>query len=155
MGGMAAFIPSRRDAEVNERAIAAVHAEAATADATDWTQIAVLYRLLEVHDPGPVVRVGRAVAVGRAYGPARGIAMLDQLQSDTQLDRFRPFHIARALTLSELGDDRGAATAYRRALELPGNGAEDDYLADALSGLVTDPPRPDTDDPGNQRLSTP
>ena len=52
-----------------------------------------------------------------------------------KLDRFRPFHIARALTLSELGDDRGAAIAYRRALELPGNGAEDDYLADALSGL--------------------
>lgn len=126
-----------------QAAIAAVHAEAATADETDWTQIAVLYRLLEVHDPGPVVRVGRAVAVGRAYGPASGIAMLDRLQPDTQLDRFRPFHIARALTLSELGDDRGAATAYRRALELPGNGAEDDYLADALSGLFTDPVRDD------------
>ncbi|WP_044506439.1 RNA polymerase sigma factor [Gordonia sp. KTR9] len=123
-----------------QAAIAAVHAEAPTAPETDWTQIAVLYRLLEAHDPGPVVRVGGAVAVGRAYGMARGIEMLDRLRSDKQLDRFRPFHIARALTLSELGDDRGAADAYRRALELPGNVAEDDYLADALSGLVNETP---------------
>lgn len=122
-----------------QAAIAAVHAEAPTATETDWAQIAVLYRLLEAHDPGPVVRVGRAVAVGRAYGPARGIAMLDELRSDPQLDRFRPFHIARALTLSELGDDIGAADAYRRALDLPGNEAEDDYLADALAGLRSGP----------------
>ena len=49
-----------------QAAIAAVHAEAGTFDATDWAQIAVLYRLLEAHDDGPVVRLGRAVAVGRA-----------------------------------------------------------------------------------------
>ncbi|OUC78108.1 RNA polymerase sigma factor [Gordonia lacunae] len=122
-----------------QAAIAAVHAEARTADETDWAQIAVLYRLLEDHDPGPVVRVGRAVAVGRAYGAERGIAMLDRLQSDRQLDRFRPFHIARALTLAELGDHGGAADAYRRALDLPGNVAEDDYLADALAGLRSSP----------------
>lgn len=122
-----------------QAAIAAVHAEARTADETDWAQIAVLYRLLEDHDPGPVVRVGRAVAVGRAYGAERGIAMLDRLQSDRQLDRFRPFHIARALTLAELGDHGGAADAYRRALDLPGNVAEDDYLADALAGLRSGP----------------
>lgn len=123
-----------------QAAIAAVHAEAPTAGDTDWAQIAVLYRLLEAHDPGPVVRVGRAVAVGRAYGPARGMTLLDQLQSDPKLDRFRPFHIARALTLAELGDDRRAADAYRRALDLPGNDAEDDYLADALAGLGTEAP---------------
>ncbi|MFW0787400.1 DUF6596 domain-containing protein [Gordonia sp. CPCC 206044] len=119
-----------------QSAIAAVHAEADTAEQTDWAQIAVLYRLLEAHDPGPVVRVGRAVAVGRAFGPSHGLALLDRLSSEKALAGYRPFHVARALTLVELGDDRGAAVAYRRALELPGNDAEDDYLACALAGLA-------------------
>ncbi|SDU40079.1 RNA polymerase sigma factor [Gordonia westfalica] len=122
-----------------QAAIAAVHAEARTADETDWAQIAVLYRLLEAHDPGPVVRVGRAVSVGRAFGPSRGIEMLDRLASNAALDRYRPFHVARALTLAELDDHDGAAAAYRRALELPGNEAEDDYLASALADLGRDP----------------
>ncbi|MDV7098905.1 DUF6596 domain-containing protein [Gordonia amicalis] len=129
-----------------QAAIAAVHAEAATSDATDWAQIAVLYRMLETHDPGPVVRVGRAVAVGRAFGPTRGLAMLDRLASNPALDRYRPFHVARALTLEELDDHDGAADAYRRALDLPGNEAEDDYLASALAGLVQ------TDHPGDNSL---
>ncbi|AZZ81839.1 MULTISPECIES: RNA polymerase sigma factor [Gordonia] len=121
-----------------QAAIAAVHAEARTADDTDWAQIAVLYRLLEAHDPGPVVRIGRAVSVGRAFGPSRGIEMLNRLASNPSLDRYRPFHVARALTLAELDDHDGAAAAYRRALELPGNEAEDDYLASILAGLTQD-----------------
>ncbi|GAC00509.1 putative RNA polymerase ECF-type sigma factor [Gordonia namibiensis NBRC 108229] len=64
--------------------------------------------------------------------------MLDLLASNTALDRYRPFHVARALTLAELDDHDGAAAAYRRALELPGNDAEDDYLASALAGLTQD-----------------
>nr|WP_221247322.1 DUF6596 domain-containing protein [Gordonia humi] len=115
-----------------QASIAAVHAEARTADDTDWSQIAVLYRLLQDHDPGPVVRVGRAVAVGRAFGPHRGLDLLDALREEPALARYRPFHIARAITLAEVGDSDGAAAAYRRALELPGNTAEDDFLADAL-----------------------
>ncbi|WP_238419020.1 RNA polymerase sigma factor [Gordonia sp. 'Campus'] len=136
--GLAEVAAAQRDAGpyAIQAAIAAVHAESPTADDTDWAQITVLYRLLEAHDPGPVVRVGRAVAAGRAFGPARGLAMLDRLASDKALDRFRPFHIARALTLAELGDDAAAAAAYRRAIDLPGNDAERDYLADALAGLA-------------------
>ena len=64
--------------------------------------------------------------------------MLNRLASNPSLDRYRPFHVARALTLAELDDHDGAAAAYRRALELPGNEVEDDYLASVLAGLTQD-----------------
>lgn len=118
-----------------QAAIAAVHAEAADFAATDWAQIAVLYGMLERFEPGPVVRLGRAVALGRARGLAAGLAELEALAEDPVLAAFRPFHIARAITLEEVGERAAAAAAYRRALELPGNDAERDYLASALAGL--------------------
>ncbi|SJM65140.1 RNA polymerase sigma factor [Gulosibacter sp. 10] len=118
-----------------QAAIAAVHAEAGSFDATDWAQIAVLYRLLEEREPGPVVRLGRAVAIGRHRGAEEGLRRLDALGGDPALDRFRPFHIARAITLEELGEARAAREAYRRALELPGNDAEDEFLAAAMAGI--------------------
>lgn len=120
-----------------QSAIAAVHSEAPSFDATDWAQIAVLYRLLAAHDDGPVVRLGEAVAQGRAQGPREGLRRLDALASDPVLARFRPFHTARAVTLEELDEHAAAAEAYRRALELPGNEAEDAYLVSALDGLCT------------------
>ncbi len=106
-----------------QAAIAAVHTEARSFESTDWAQIAVLYGLLAGYDPSPVVRLGRAVALGRARGAKAGLVYLDQLANDAALDRFRPFHIARAVTYQELGDAEGAA--YRRALQLPGNRAEE------------------------------
>lgn len=118
-----------------QAAIAAVHAESPGFDETDWAQIAVLYELLDRHEPGPVVSLGRAVALGRVQGPASGLRHLDTLAEDPALIRFRPFHIARAVTLEELGDQKAAADSYRRALELPGNRAEDDFLAATLAGL--------------------
>ncbi|MBK0419626.1 RNA polymerase sigma factor [Leucobacter sp. CSA1] len=133
----------RAGAYAIQAAIAAVHAEAADLETTDWAQIAVLYGLLEQREPGPVVRLGRAVALGRLRGPAEGLRRLDALSADPALLRFRPFHIARAVTLEELGDAAAAAGAYRSALELPGNEAEDDFLASALAGLAPcQPPCP-------------
>ncbi len=116
-----------------QAAIAAVHAEATAPESTDWAQIAVLYRMLEAHEGSPVVRVGRAVAVGRAFGPAHGLRLLDALTDTPALARYRPYHVARAITLAELGDDEAAADAYRKALALPGNDAEDDFLAATLA----------------------
>ncbi|GFZ96379.1 RNA polymerase sigma factor [Nesterenkonia alkaliphila] len=118
-----------------QAAIAAVHAEAADVESTDWSQIAVLYRMLESYEPNPVVRLGRAVAWGRARGMQEGLAQLEDLVGDPALERFRPFHIARALTLEEAGDFAAAGAAYRRALELPGNEAESEFLSLALLGV--------------------
>lgn len=118
-----------------QAAIAAVHAEAQTFADTDWRQIAVLYRMLTAYEPGPLVRLGEAVARGRAAGPEQGIRLLDALATDPALDRLRAFHVARGVTLDELGDDRAAAAAYRRALELPGNDAEGAYLEELLAAV--------------------
>ncbi|MGQ7786812.1 RNA polymerase sigma factor [Nesterenkonia sp. K-15-9-6] len=118
-----------------QAAIAAVHAEAPAAEFTDWAQIAVLYDMLRTHDDGPVVLLGRAVARGKARGLETGLRELDALAEDPVLSRFRPFHTARGLTLEQLGDHGAAAAAYRRALELPGNQAEEGFLAAALAGV--------------------
>lgn len=119
-----------------QAAIAAVHAEAADVESTDWPQIAVLYRMLESYEPSPVVRLGRAVALGRAQGPRVGLEQMEGLAEEEMLQRYRPFHIARAMTLEELGEQEAAASSYRRALQLPGNTAEDAYLTELLTGLV-------------------
>ncbi|WP_308291616.1 DUF6596 domain-containing protein [Microbacterium sp. G2-8] len=120
-----------------QAAIAAVHAEAGAFADTDWRQIAVLYRMLAAYEPGPMVRLGEAVARGRAAGLAEGIRLLDALAGDPALDRLRAFHVARAVTLDELGEHRAAADAYRRALRLPGNDAEGDYLQGLLAAAVS------------------
>ena len=118
-----------------QAAIAAVHAEAGSFEATDWRQIAVLYGMLEAVDPGPVVRLGRAIAIGRASGPAAGLELLDALGGDARMVRFRPFHVARAVTLAELGDAPAAAASYERALEFVGNEAEVELLEASLAEL--------------------
>ena len=64
-----------------------------------------------------------------------GLLFLDQLADDPALARFRPFHTARAVTLEQLDRHEAAAAAYRRALELPGNQAEDEFLTATLAGL--------------------
>ncbi|MBP2437675.1 RNA polymerase sigma factor [Microbacterium amylolyticum] len=118
-----------------QAAIAAVHAEAESIDSTDWAQIAVLYRMLGAYEPGPVVRLGHAIACGRAQGFEVGLRMLDEMTGDAAMARFRPFHIARATTLGELGQTAQAAAAFRRALDLPGNAAEDVLLNELLAEL--------------------
>lgn len=111
-----------------QAAIAAVHAEAATFDSTDWAQIAVLYDALARIAPGPTVRLGRAVARGRRDGPAVGLAELEALSADPALRRHHPFHEARAVTLEMLGRSEEAREAWSRAHELALNDAERAYL---------------------------
>jgi RNA polymerase sigma-70 factor (ECF subfamily) len=107
-----------------QAAIAALHAQAPTWDATDWPQIAGLYAELERHDPSPVVTINRAVAVGFADGPAAGLRILDELDVDGRLGRYLPLHAARADLLRRAGDAGGAYAAYERAIALTDNPAE-------------------------------
>jgi RNA polymerase sigma-70 factor (ECF subfamily) len=111
-----------------QAAIAAVHAEAPTAEATDWPQIAALYKLLGVGDPSPVVELNRAAAVAMAEGPLRGLELMDRPEVAGPLEEYRWFHAARADLLRRLGRRAEASVAYARALELAENGDERAYL---------------------------
>jgi RNA polymerase sigma-70 factor (ECF subfamily) len=119
-----------------QAAIAAVHDEAPTFAATDWAQVAALYRTLESLEPSPVVTVNRAVAVGYDEGPHAGLALLDPLVDDERLARYQPLHAARAELLRRAGDLDGARAAYERALELTANERERRALA-RRAGPVT------------------
>ncbi|EWS80928.1 RNA polymerase subunit sigma-24 [Brachybacterium phenoliresistens] len=118
-----------------QAAIAAVHAEAPVFEATDWPQIVALYDLLLRHDPGPVVRMNRAIAVGRRDGLEHGLALLDGLAGEAELAAHQPYHLARAITLEELGRPAEARAAYARALELTGTEGERRFVARRLRGV--------------------
>jgi len=101
-----------------QAAIAAVHAEAATAGATDWAQIVGLYDLLLRADPGPVVELNRAVAVAMRDGPAAGLALIDAMLTRGDLDDYHLAHSARADLCRRLGRAAEARASYQRALAL-------------------------------------
>jgi RNA polymerase sigma-70 factor (ECF subfamily) len=119
-----------------QAAIAAVHDEAVTPADTDWAQIATLYRALRAMTPSPVVELNLAAAIAMADGPAVGLAMMDGLVASGELERYPYLHAARADLLRRLSRWSDAATAYRRALELTTNGAEQAYLKRRLGEVV-------------------
>ena len=115
-----------------QAAIAAVHAAARKPEETDWPQIAALYLWLERLTPTAPVRLSRVVAVARAYGPARGLALLDDLDakhglSDEPLIRQRALAV-RAHLLEEIGDATQARALYKTAAALTDNAVERRYL---------------------------
>ena len=114
-----------------QAAIAALHAEAARADETDWPQIAALYEVLERVHPSPVVSLNRAVAVGMAHGPAAGLALLDGL--DDALAGYHLLPAARGDLLRRLARWDDAAAEYRRALALAPSAPERRFLARRLA----------------------
>jgi RNA polymerase sigma-70 factor (ECF subfamily) len=118
-----------------EAAISALHAEAPTAEATDWRQIAALYGSLAVMMPSPVVEVNRAVAIAMAQGPAVGLTMLHRIKGEGVTD-FYPYHVARADLLRRMNQREAAADAYERALALCGNSTERAYLQRRLDEMV-------------------
>jgi RNA polymerase sigma-70 factor (ECF subfamily) len=118
-----------------QAAIAACHATAAEAGATDWAEIAALYAALARCDPSPVVHANRAVAVAMADGPAAGLAIVDQLLSDGQGRQWHLLHACRADLLRRLGRTAEAAAAYRTALALDPPPAERDFLAGRLTEI--------------------
>jgi RNA polymerase sigma-70 factor (ECF subfamily) len=122
----------RVDSYQLQAAIAAVHAEAPSFEATDWAQIAALYRELYLLEPSPVVQLNHAVAIAMAEGYEKGLAMMDELGG---LDDYLMFHAARADLLRRLDRRADAERAYRRALELARNSIEREYLESRLAEL--------------------
>ena len=118
-----------------QAAIAALHAEAPRADATDWPQIAALYEVLERIHPSPVVSLNRAVAVGMAHGPAAGLALLDGL--DHALAGYHLLPAARGDLLRRLTRWEAAAAQYRRALAMAPSAPERRFLARRLAEAET------------------
>jgi RNA polymerase sigma factor (sigma-70 family) len=114
-------------------AIAAVHAEAQSWDATDWSEIVGLYDLLVAMWPSPVVALNRAVAVGMARGPAAGLAALDALATEPVLATYSYLASARADFLRRLGRAGEARAAYEEALLLSENVVERAFLAHRLA----------------------
>lgn len=118
-----------------QAAIAAVHAEAPTAAATDWAQIVALYDLLLRLDPSPVVALNHAVAVAMHEGPAIGLAAVDAILARGDLADYHLAHAARADLCRRLGRTEEARAAYRRALELVRQAPERRFLEQRLAQL--------------------
>jgi len=116
-----------------QAAIAACHATAATADETDWPQVAALYAVLAEAVPSPVVELNRAVAVGMADGPDAGLALVERLEGSGTLVGYHLLPATRADLLRRAGRDAEAALAYRQALGLGPSAIEVDYLERRLA----------------------
>lgn len=115
-----------------QAAIAAVHAESPSMDATDWPQIAGLYDLLLQFEPSPVVELNRAVAIAMRDGPHAGLALIDALLARGELQGYHLAHAARADLCRRAGRSADAARAYRAALASSAQGAERRFLARRL-----------------------
>ncbi len=114
-----------------QAAIAAVHADATTAAATDWAQIVTLYDRLHRLRPNAVVALNRAIAVMEHRGPAAALGALDAID----LPAYHLFHATRAEALRRAGRDAEAADALRRAVALTSNAVERRHLERELAGL--------------------
>jgi RNA polymerase sigma-70 factor, ECF subfamily len=110
-----------------QAAMAAVHADAPTAESTDWAQIVALYDQLYAVRPNPVVALNRSVAVAELLGPAKGLAALEEID-EAVLENYQPYHAARADLLVRVGRRDEARAEYERAIELTTNTVERAFL---------------------------
>jgi RNA polymerase sigma-70 factor, ECF subfamily len=118
-----------------QAAIAAVHAEAPRASATDWAQIVGLYDVLRRADPSPVIELNRAAAVAMRDGPAAGLALIDAILARGDLHDYALAHSARADLCRRLGMLADARASYERALGLARQEPERRFLEQRLSQL--------------------
>jgi len=112
--------------------IAAVHCRAARAEETDWREIVRLYDLLMLAQGSPVISLNRAVAVAMAEGPRRGLELMKELGTASDLENYHLLHAARADMHRRLGQFSEAAEEYRKALGLVTNKSERRYLEKRL-----------------------
>ncbi|MFE6909872.1 RNA polymerase sigma factor [Streptomyces erythrochromogenes] len=109
-------------------AIAAVHDEAASEEDTDWAEILALYEVLVRLVPGPVERLGHAVAVAMVHGPRRALDLLAELDDDDHLAGYHRLEAVRAHLLESAGDRTAARAAYAKAAGLTLSAPERRYL---------------------------
>lgn len=119
-----------------QAAIAATHADAATAGETDWPQVHALYLILERIAPNPMVTLNRAIALAETEGPSAGLALLSTLDGDTRMAGHHRLLSVRAHLLERTGDAAGAYEHYRRAAKSTAGMAERRYL-ESRAGRVT------------------
>ncbi|HPG89226.1 MAG TPA: RNA polymerase sigma factor [Hyphomicrobium sp.] len=117
-----------------QAAIAALHGRAKSFAETDWSEIELLYGTLEQMQPSPVVSLNRAVAVGKARGPAAALAMIESLAA--KLDSYFYFHGARGAFLKELGRTAEARVAFDRAIALANTPAEAAHIRAQIDRLA-------------------
>jgi RNA polymerase sigma-70 factor (ECF subfamily) len=118
-----------------QAAIAAVHANAPSAAATDWDEIVGLYDVLGRLEPSPVIQLNRAVAVAMRDGPAAGVALIEEILRRGELTDYRPAHAARADLYRRMGATKDARAAYERALALTKQEPERRFLERRLAEL--------------------
>ncbi len=111
-----------------QAAIAAVHARAPNAAATDWREAAALYNLLLRLTPSPVIELNRAAAIAMADGYEKGLVLIDELRARGVLRGYTPLHSARGELLRRLGRSAEAAEAFETALRLAGTEPERRFL---------------------------
>ena len=118
-----------------QAAIAAVHAQARTAEQTDWNQIAALYAVLSRITGSPVIALNHAVAVAMSRGLETGLELIQQIATSGDLDSYYLYHAARADLLRRLQRNEEALAAYERALSLSANAVERRYLRRRMAEL--------------------
>jgi RNA polymerase sigma-70 factor (ECF subfamily) len=119
-----------------QAAVAAIHAQAPSADATDWREIVLLYDRLSQMATTPVVLLNRAVAVAMSDGAAAGLALVDDLARAGTLSDYYLLPATQADLLRRLERNDEAAAAYHRALELAPTEAEQRYLSRRLTEIT-------------------
>ena len=118
-----------------QAAIAAAHAQAPSAPATDWAQIVALYNLLLQAHPSPVVELNRAVAVAMSDGPSAGLDLINAILARGELENYHLAHAARADLCRRLGQTAEARVSYKRALGLTQQEPERRFLERRLNEL--------------------
>jgi len=134
-------ISRRRGPYTVQAAIAACHARALTADATDWTRIVDLYGELAAIAPSPIVELNRAVAVAMAFGPQAGLDLVEPLRADPALKAYHLLPSVRGELLARLGRLPEARAEFRHAASLTRNARERELLL-ARGGSMSDPADP-------------
>jgi predicted RNA polymerase sigma factor len=119
-----------------QAAIAACHARARTPEETDWNRIAALYDALAQIVPTPVVRLNRAVAIGMAYGPAAGLALVDELLAEPALKAYHLLPSMRGDLLEKLGRYSEARSEYERAAALAQNARDRTLLLERAARCI-------------------